>query len=227
MTLSRSGLLGALCFVSGFVIFASAQDKPPHPAANNKHLGNKGFDPRRDGRVSRRLRRLPRPRRRRLSRSRSGDVRRQRRHRRAAVRHHPQRAFPAPTCRPRATTCRTTTSCRSSPTSSNLGTVRADGNADWQRRQRPAPLQPAVCTSCHRVSGSGGRLGPDLSRNRLATIARRTHPRDPHALGVDGAGLRNGHAGDQGRPANPRRQEDRGRIQHPDHGYARAPSRAT
>src|SRR5262249_47261140 len=39
MTLSRAGLLGALCLASGG--FLLAQEQTPHPAASNPHLGNK------------------------------------------------------------------------------------------------------------------------------------------------------------------------------------------
>ena len=40
---------------------------------------------------------------------------------------------------------------------------RRDEGDRSRRRERPAALR-AHCTSCHRVTGSGGPLGPDLSR---------------------------------------------------------------
>jgi len=40
MTLSRASLLGAMCLVSGGLLIAQGQ-VTPHPAANNPHLGNK------------------------------------------------------------------------------------------------------------------------------------------------------------------------------------------
>jgi alcohol dehydrogenase (cytochrome c) len=42
MTLSRSGLLGAVCLAGSLGSLLLAQEaRPPHPAANNPHLGNK------------------------------------------------------------------------------------------------------------------------------------------------------------------------------------------
>ena len=39
MTLLRSAVLGTLCIASGVLL--GAQDRPPHPAANNPHLRNR------------------------------------------------------------------------------------------------------------------------------------------------------------------------------------------
>ena len=75
-----------------------------------------------------------------------------------------------------------------------------------------ATLFKGQCVSCHRVAGVGGRLGPDLTRIGVARSRAALTPRDPDALRVDSAGVRDGDGGDEGRPAHPRRQEERGCV---------------
>ena len=99
----------------------------------------------------------------------------------------------------------------------------------------PAPTDPprgnaengerifrANCAGCHRVNGTGGRLGPDLSRIGAARIARRDGAADPRRRRRLPARLRAGDADAGERPADPRREEERGPLLGADHGHARA-----
>ena len=99
----------------------------------------------------------------------------------------------------------------------------------------PAPTDPprgnaengekifrAMCASCHRVNGVGGRLGPDLSRVGVGAVARDDRAADPRRHRRIRAGLRAGHADAADRPADRRREEERGPVLGPDHGHARA-----
>jgi putative heme-binding domain-containing protein len=164
MTLSRSGLLGALCLVSGSLgsILWAQEARTPHPAATNPHLGNK--ESIRGGMAAYRVS--------------CGDC-----HGldAAGYRGPDLVAFVAggATDERLFDTIRkgvpgTDMPAQDQDMSDNdilqiiaylhsLSTVAPPeapvGNVDNGQR-----LFAQQCTTCHRVSGAGGRLGPDLSR---------------------------------------------------------------
>jgi alcohol dehydrogenase (cytochrome c) len=161
MTLSRASLLGALCLVSGSLLIAQGQ-VTPHPAANNPHLGNK--ESIRAGMADYRVR--------------CGDC-----HGLDAggYRGPDLVAFVAggATDERLFDTIRKGVPGTEMPAQGldesdndilqiiaylrNLGSVATPetpiGNAEHGQQ-----LFAQQCTSCHRVGGTGGRIGPDLSR---------------------------------------------------------------
>ena len=75
---------------------------------------------------------------------------------------------------------------------------------------------------CHRVNGTGGRLGPDLSRigtARSRDVMVGAHP--PRRRGFPRR-LRAGHGDAARRPADSGREEERRSVLGADHGHARA-----
>ncbi len=85
-----------------------------------------------------------------------------------------------------------------------------------------AKLFAGQCASCHRVGTTRWTPGSRLVASRRRAIAGGPRQGNPHAVGMDSAGLRDGDAGDERRPEDSRRQEERGCVLDPDHGHARA-----
>ena len=190
---------------------ATAPDRG-QPRREQSASGQPRIDPQRHGALPHALRRLSRPGCHRLSRARphrasmAAGVTDER-----LFQTRSARACPAPRCR------RTHDDRRRRHPDDHRVSAQAR-HASRRRSGRSATSRTASgcsraqCASCHRVAGRGGRLGPDLTRDRRRAIARRARPRDPHAVRMGPAGVRDGHARHQGRPAHPRRQEERRRV---------------
>ena len=209
MTLSRGVLLGAVCVVSGSLL--AAQEQRTHPAANNPHLGNPqsirsgmaiyrvrcgdchGLDASGyrgpdltalDGRRHDRRTAVP------------DDPQRRAGHRDAGAGNgHVRRRHPDDDRLPAQSRRRGRTGERP------VGNV--ENGARLFARSAPAAIASPA---------RGGRIGPDLtrigiSRSRAALIREIRTPSEwvPPAFET----VTRGH---QGRPAHPRRQEERGRV---------------
>ena len=90
-----------------------------------------------------------------------------------------------------------------------------------QCRERRAGV-PRQCASCHRVNGTGGRLGPDLSRvgiarTRVVLVARIRRGSEDFRAGYEPVTVTTAE-----RPGRPGRQEERRPVLGADHGLARA-----
>ena len=78
------------------------------------------------------------------------------------------------------------------------------------------------CAICHRVAGRGGRLGPDLTRIGVAAFAASLVREIRTPSEWIAAHVRDGHDRHEAGSTHPRRQEERRRLLHSDHGHRRA-----
>ena len=103
-----------------------------------------------------------------------------------------------------------------------LGTVAPAGAAGRQRRERRAAVRARSARAVIASPARGGRLGPDLTRigvarSRAALIREIRTPSEWVPPAFETVTRRH-----QGRPAHPRRQEERRRLLDSGHGHARA-----